>query len=194
MIPLRMLTERPLRLVVTLAGLGVAFFLSTAQIGLLVGWSNTNAALVMNAGVDVWVMAKRTPAYEFGSAFPRNRLYQVRSVEGVSWAAGLFTAWNVWQCPDGRRVNVEIVGLDDDCVGGPWSMRDGEVTAILRPDIVVVVETYLSALGVSQLGDEVELMGQRAAVGGISRGVRAFTASPWQWSSNPGPPEPPMVE
>jgi putative ABC transport system permease protein len=178
MIPLRMLTERPLRLGATVAGLGVAFFLSAAQIGLLVGWSNTNAALVMNAGVDVWVMAKRTPAYEFGTAIPRNRLYQVRSVEGVAWAEGLFTAWNVWQCPDGRRVNIEIVGLDDGCVGGPWSMRDGEVTAIRRPDVVVVDETYLSALGVSRLGEEVELMGQRATVGGISRGVRAFTASP----------------
>ena len=183
MISLRMLTERPLRLGATLAGLAVAFFLSAAQIGLLVGWSNTNAALVMNADVDVWVMARRTPAYEFGTAIPRNRLYQVRSVEGVAWAEGLFTAWNVWQCPDGRRVNVEVVGLDNGCVGGPWSMREGEVTAIHRPDIVLVDETYLSALGVSRIGDEAELMGQRAAVGGISQGVRAFTASPHVFTS-----------
>jgi putative ABC transport system permease protein len=183
MIPFKMLTQRPLRLGATLAGLAVAFFLSTAQLGLLVGWSHTNAALVMNSGVDVWVMARRTPAYEFGTAIPRNRLYQVRSVEGVAWAEGLFTAWNVWQCPDGRRVNVEIVGLDDGCVGGPWSMREGEVSAIHRPDLVVVDETYLSALGVSRVGEEVELMGQRAIVGGISRGVRAFTASPHVFTS-----------
>jgi putative ABC transport system permease protein len=183
MIPIRMLTERPLRLGATLAGLGVAFFLSTAQIGLLVGWCHTNAALIMNAGADVWVMSRRTPAYEFGTAIPRNRLYQVRSAEGVAWAEGLFTAWNVWQCPDGRRVNVEIVGLDDRCVGGPWSMREGEVAAVHRPDLVLIDETYLSALGVSKLGEEVELMGQRAAVGGISQGVRAFTASPHVFTS-----------
>jgi putative ABC transport system permease protein len=129
MIPLRMLTERPLRLGVTGAGIAVSFFLSMAQTGLLVGWSRTNAALIMNAGVDVWVMARRTPAYEFGTAIPRHRVYQVRGAEGVAWAEGLFTAWNVWQCPDGRRVNVEVVGLDDACAGGPWTMREGEVVA-----------------------------------------------------------------
>ncbi|MCI0463535.1 MAG: FtsX-like permease family protein [Gemmataceae bacterium] len=182
-IALKMLGHNKSRLFVTMAGIGVAFFLSAAQVGLLVGWCNTTSALIRHADADVWVMAQQTPAFDYGTAIPRTRIYQVRSVEGVAWAEGLFMAWNIWQRPDGRRVNVELVGLDDSLVGGPWAMQTGDLGVVYRPDTVIIDALYLEALGVPGVGAEVELIGSRAVVGGVSREVRTFTASPFVFTS-----------
>jgi putative ABC transport system permease protein len=77
-----MLLEKKLRMVFTILALGTLFFLSAAQMGLLVGWCNANSAIVRNAGVDLWVMAEQTPAFDYGTAIPRRRMFQVRGVEG----------------------------------------------------------------------------------------------------------------
>jgi putative ABC transport system permease protein len=182
-IAFKMLADTKARTLFTVLGLATLFFLSAAQLGLLVGWSNTNSALIRHAGVDLWVMAEQTPAFDYGTAIPRNRLDQVRGVEGVAWAEGLFMAWNVWQRPDGRRVNVELVGLDHGSVGGPWRMKAGRVEDVHLPDSVIVDELYLPLLGVRTVGDEVELFGERAVVRGVSQGVRTFTASPFVFTS-----------
>ena len=90
----RILTCKPARTVVTIIGLGVLFFLSIAQVGMLVGWCNTTSAIIRHAQADVWVMAERTPAFDDGTAIPRQRVYQSRTVEGVDWAQGLVMVWN----------------------------------------------------------------------------------------------------
>ncbi len=182
-VALRVLWHKPARAVFTALGLGALFFLSAAQVGLLIGWSATCSAVVRHADVDVWVMAEQTPAFDYGTAIPQQRLYEVRSVPGVAWAEGLFMAWNIWQRPDGRRVNVELIGLDTDCVGGPWSMQAGTVEVVHRPDGVIVDELFLRDLGVTGIGDEAELIGRRARVRGVSRGVRTLTSSPFIFTS-----------
>jgi putative ABC transport system permease protein len=179
----RMLAHKPTRLFMTWAGLGVLFFLAAVQLGLLVGWCNTVSAIVRHANADVWVMAEQTPAFDYGTAIPRQRVYQSRSIEGVAWAEGMLMAWNIWQRPDGRRVNVELVGLDNQCVGGPWAMVEGAVDRVLLPDGVIVDELFLEQLGVRRVGDEVEMFGRRAVVRGISTEVRTFTASPFIFTS-----------
>jgi putative ABC transport system permease protein len=182
-IALKLLAEKKTRMLFTVLGLATLFFLSAAQFGLLVGWCNTNSAIVRHAGVDVWVMAEQTPAFDYGTAIPRNRVYQVRSVEGVAWPEGMFMAWNVWQRQDGRRVNVELVGLDNSSVGGPWRMREGRVQDVHLPDSVLVDELYLPLLGIDHVGDEAEMIGRRAVVRGVSREVRTFTAAPFIFTS-----------
>jgi putative ABC transport system permease protein len=92
-------------------------------------------------------------------------------------------AWNIWQRPDGRRVNIELVGLDNGNAGGPWKMRSGDVDAVHRPDNVLVDELYADALGVRNAGEMVEILGTRAIVGGLTRDVRTFTASPFVFTS-----------
>lgn len=182
-VALRMLWHKPSRAVITTLGLGALFFLSAAQVGLLVGWCGTCSALIRHADVDVWGMAEQTPAFDYGTTIPRQRLYEIRSVPGVLWAEGLFMGWNIWQRPDGRCVNVELVGLDSSCVGGPWSMEAGTVAVVHEPEGVIIDELFLNELGVTGVGDEAELIGRRARVRGVSRGVRTFTASPFVFTS-----------
>jgi putative ABC transport system permease protein len=183
LIPFKMLLHKMPRTCLAVVGIGVAFFLSAAQLGLMVGWCNTNSAIIQHARADVWVMAQQTPAFDYGTAIPRNRIYQVRNVEGVEWAEGLFMAWNYWQRNDGRRINVELVGLDESCAAGPWKMKTGEIAAVHRPNTVLVDVLYLKAMGVDRIGQEFEMTGERAVIGGVSEEVRTFTAAPFVFAS-----------
>ena len=135
------------RFLLTVAGVGVAFFLSALTdrpFGRLV---QHKFSAIRHSGADVWVMSPQTPAFDYGSAIPRNRVYQVRSVPGVAWAEGMFVAWNTWRRRDGRRVAIELVGLDDSSLGGPWAMRVGRVDDVHRSETVAVDELYQDLLG-----------------------------------------------
>lgn len=179
----KMLLHKKARFAFTVLGLGTLFLLSAAQVGLLLGWCNTITAIAAHAGVDVWVMAENTLAWDYGTSIPRHRVYQARNVQGVIWADGMYVGWSMWQRPDGRRISVQVVGLGRDSVGGPWHLRDGTVADVHLPNSVIIDELFLEALGVEKVGDEVELYGEKATVRGISRGVRTFTASPFVFTS-----------
>jgi putative ABC transport system permease protein len=182
-IAVRCLAASRARLILATLALAVLFFLAASQVGLLVGWCNTNSALIRHAKADVWVMARQTPAFDYGGAIPRHRIYQVRSVTGVEWAEGLFMAWNTWKRPDGQSVNVELVGLDESNVAGPWDLVKGNIDSVHLPDSVIVDELFLPLLGVREIGDEFEMYARRARIGGISRSIRTFTASPFIFTS-----------
>jgi putative ABC transport system permease protein len=167
----------------TVAGISVSFFLTSALTGLFIGWCNTTSDLIRHADADIWLMAKQTPALDYGTAIPRQRIYQARSIPGVATAQGLFVGWNYWQTPDGRRVNVVVVGLDDDCAGGPWLMREGSPDVVHLPSSVIVDDLFRSRLRVNSVGEEIELQSRRAVVRGFSSGVRSFTASPYVFTS-----------
>ncbi len=179
----KMLFHNRLRFFMTVIGIAIAFFLAAAQIGLLVGWINTNSAIINHTGVDLWVMAKQTRTFDYGTAIPRHRVQQVRSVPGVSWAESMLIGWATWQHPQGKRINVEIVGLDDSFAGEPWEMTSGDINMVRQPDTVVTDELYREVLGVWSINDEAEIEGHRVIAGGFSRGVRTFTAAPFVFTS-----------
>ena len=80
---IRMLLGSRVRLAPTVAGIASTFFLSLCQAGLLVGWADTTAAIVRHSGAGLWVMSLQTPAFDYGTAIPRVRVSQVRSVPVV---------------------------------------------------------------------------------------------------------------
>ena len=185
LVAIKMLLHNKARTLSTVAGIAVAFFLSAVQVGLLVGWCNTTSAIVRHSGVDVWIMAKGTPAFDFAAAIPRERMYQVRSVPGVAWAECMYMGWTQWQRPDGRTTFVEIVGLDDGLVGGPWKMANQTVDVLQEPYAVIVDAMYAAQLGVDRLGQEVEICYRKAIVRGICgevcnvQALRPLCSFPW---------------
>ena len=178
-----MLIHNSSRLVFTVFGVATAFLLAAAQLGLLVGWTNTNTALITHANADIWLVAEQTPAWDFGTAIPRQLIYKARSVAQVRWTRGLFVAWNNWQRPDGRYVSVSLVGLDSDALGGPWQLLQGDMRVIHRPETIIADELYLPLLQLQRLGDSAQILGNRATLGAISQGIRTFTASPHIFTS-----------
>jgi putative ABC transport system permease protein len=128
-------------------------------------------------------MAEETRAFDYGTAIPRHRVQQVSSTPGVIWAEGMLMGWATWQHPDGKRINVEIVGLDISHAGGPWELIAGDINAIEQPETVIIDELSYDVLGLRELGEEAEIQGKRAILGGISSGVRTFTAAPFVFTS-----------
>lgn len=179
----QMLFHNRMRLVMTIIGIALAFFLAAAQIGLLVGWTNTNSAIITHSGVDLWVMAKQTRALEFGTAIPRHRIQQIQSVKDVVWSEGMLIGWVNWQHPQGIRITVEVIGLDHSNVGGPWALAEGTLDSIQLPDTAIVDELSANLLGVKKIGDEAEMEGKRVFIGGISKEVRTFTSAPFVFTS-----------
>jgi putative ABC transport system permease protein len=171
------------RLGFTTAAISLAFFLVVAQFGLLVGWIRMNSAIIDHAGVALWVMARQTPAFDYGTGIPWRTIFRARNIPGVARAEGMVQGWANWQCPDGRRVNVEVIGLDQQCLGGPWAMHEGTVSAVHWPDAVLVDALSCAKLGVNKTGAAFEIEGRRAVVEGICMDVRSFTASPFVFTS-----------
>lgn len=182
-VSIRMLSHNHLRFAMTVIGIAIAFFLAAAQIGLLVGWINTNSAIITHADVDIWVIAEETRAFDYGTAIPRHRVQQVSSIPGITWAEGMLIGWATWQHPDGKRINVEIVGLDSKHAGAPWSMVAGKIENIEQPDTVIIDELSYDVLGLHDLGDQAEIEGHKVILGGVSSGVRTFTAAPFVFTS-----------
>jgi putative ABC transport system permease protein len=182
-VAIKMLLHSKVRSISTLIGISVAFILSAAQIGLMVSWCNTVSAIVRHADVDLWVMADRTPAFDYGTPIPKTRLYQVRSVPGVAWAETLTMSWMFLHQPDGRMTIVELVGVDDGLAGAPWTMATNDASVILEPDAIIVDKLYAKQLGISHIGEVVEMSGHKAVVRGFSAGVRTITAAPFVFAS-----------
>jgi putative ABC transport system permease protein len=180
---MRMIVHRKMRALMASLGIAVAFFLAAAQIGLMVGWCDTCSAIILHADADLWLVAEQTPAFDYGTSIAKRRLYQTRSVPGVKWAEAMVQTWGFWQLPDGRRQNVEIIGLDSELLGAPWRMKVGSVECVHDPDRIIIDSLFCESLGVHRIGEEVELTGRRAILGGISAGVRTLTASPFVFSS-----------
>jgi len=177
-IALKMLLYNRLRLLVAVVGVVFAFFLTAAQSGILIGWCNTVSAIIRNANVDLWIMAPQTQAFEYGSVVSRGNVFLARSVTGVEWADGVLLVWNYWHRSDGKRITTEILALNDDCIGGPWKMKEGTVQAVLAPRGIIVDEYFLDTMGIANIGDEGEVWDKKAVVTGICTGIRTFTTSP----------------
>lgn len=180
----RNLLHDKVRLTVTLTGIVFAVVLIVVELGLFVGFTVTTSNLIDNSGVDLWVTSKHVPYVELGVPFSERKVYQVKAVPGVEKAEKYITRWTQWKRADGRQESVQIVGLNPDAgLGGPWNLVQGSVQDLKQPDAVIVDELYKEKLGVTRVGEIFEINGRRARIVGFTRGIRAFTTSPYVFST-----------
>ncbi|HWW88798.1 MAG TPA: FtsX-like permease family protein, partial [Vicinamibacterales bacterium] len=146
------------------------------------------SSLIDRSGADLWITAARVPYIEQGVAFSERKLYPVLSTPGVAQATKYITRFSQWQRPDGRQESVQIVGFDpvegsSVPLGGPWNVVEGNPADLKTADNVFIDELYKEKLGVTHLGQVVEIRGHRARVVGWTRGIRSFTTSPYVFTS-----------
>jgi putative ABC transport system permease protein len=177
------LQDRP-RLAVTLTGITFALVLVAVQLGLFLGFTRTTSNIIDHSGADLWICARSVPYFDVASVLQERRVYQVLAVPGVSSAEKLIVRFSTWKRPDGGEETVEIVGFNPQTgAGGPWDIRQGAVTDLLTPDTVMIDESYRDKLGVSGLGQMVEIHERRARVAGFTHGIRSFTTAPFVFTS-----------
>ncbi len=176
----RNLFHDKVRLVVTLTGIVFAVVLIVVELGLFVGFTVTTSNLIDHSGADLWITSKNVPYIEQGVAFSERKLNQVRAVPGVQDAEKYITHFSQWKRGDGSQESVQIVGFNvDSPLGGPWNLVEGRAEDLKTPDAIIVDELYKQKLGVTRVGEIFEIGGHRARVVGFTRGIRAFTTSPY---------------
>jgi putative ABC transport system permease protein len=180
----RNLFHDKVRLTVTLTGILFAVVLIVVELGLFVGFTVTTSSLVDHSGADLWVTSKHVPYVELGAPFSERKLYQVKAVPGVKEADKFINRWTEWKRPDGRRESVQIVGFNPESgLGAPWNLVEGSVEDLQIPDSIVVDDVYKQKLGVTRVGEVFEINGHRARVVGFTHGIRAFTTSPYVFTT-----------
>jgi putative ABC transport system permease protein len=184
MLAWRNLIHDKVRLAVTVTGIVFAVVLIVVEFGLFLGFTSTTSNLIDRSGADLWITAKRVPYIELGVPFSERKLSTVLTVPGVVDAEKYVARFSTWQRPDGRQVNVQVVGFDlDRGLGTPWNLTVGTLQDLKTPDAVFVDELYRDKLGVTHLGQVVEIRGHRVRVVGFTRGIRAFTTAPHVFTS-----------
>lgn len=175
----RNLLHDRVRLVVTLTGIVFAVVLSSVQLGLFMGFRRATSDVIRHSGADLWVKSSGVTHLENAVAFSERKLYDALATPGVAAAQRHVVQFTQWKKPDGGQEGVLLIGVDlAGTMGRPWNMVAGSLDALAEPDAVIVDELYLSKLGITGIGDVVEIRGHRARVVGLTRGIRTFTTSP----------------
>lgn len=172
------------RLVVTLTGVVFAVVLITVQLGLFMGFTRTTSNISDNSKADLWVAQEGFRNLDQAAPFPERKLYQVMAVAGVEKAEKYVVQFSRWKRADGGEEGVTIVGFNpDNPLGGPWNLVAGSVTDLKGADTVIIDEIYRDKLGVTRLGQTVEINDHRARVVGLTRDIRSFTTNPRVFTS-----------
>ena len=184
MLAWRNLIHDKVRLGVTLTGIVFAVVLIVVEIGLFIGFTTTTSGLIDRSGADLWITAKRVPYIEQGVPFSERKLSVVLATPGVAEAQKYVARFSQWKRPDGRQENVQVVGFNlASRLGAPWNVVSGTAVDLKAPEAIFVDELYRDKLGVTHLGQVVEIRGRRARVVGFTHGIRAFTTAPYVFTS-----------
>jgi len=180
----RNLFHDKVRLTVTLTGIVFSLVLIVVEMGLFVGFTVTTSSIIDKSNADLWIVSRHTPYIEQGAPFSERKLYQVLATPGVASAEKYIVRFATWKAPDGSDRGVQAVGFNPySKIGGPWNVVAGEVDDLQKPDAVMVDEIYKQKLGVTRIGEVFEINGRRARVVGFTHGIRAFTTTPYVFTS-----------
>lgn len=176
----RNLFHDKIRLTVTLTGVVFAVVLIVVELGLYFGFRAKTSLLIDNSKADLWITSPKVPFFEASVAFNESKLYQEKATLGVANAARYVIRTAQWSCPDGVQREIQIVGFDPDGgMGIPWNVVEGNIRDVKMAGGVIVDEFYKKQLGVSHIGDMVEINGLRARVIAFTRGIRTFSQAPY---------------
>ncbi|MCM0021994.1 MAG: ABC transporter permease, partial [Tagaea sp.] len=175
----RNLAHDKIRFLVTLVGIVFSVTLMAVQSGLLLGFVVTIAKIVDRTEADIWVVGRGVRSVDLPTTMPERRRFQVMAVAGVAEAQPYIHNFSMLKRPDGGAESVVVVGFDlESGIGKPWDVVEGQIEDLALPDAVIVDRFYKSKLGVTHLGQVLEINDKRVRVVGFTDGIRTFTQSP----------------
>ena len=173
-----------IRFAVTLTGIVFALVLIVIQFGLFLGFMTTTSNNIDHSNADLWIVFHGVSYFDTGRMFSERKFYEVLATPGVEQAEKYIQNFANWKKPDGGMENIQVIGFHPGSgLGEPWNLVAGNVLDVKQEDAVIVDELYREKLGVSKIGDRVEIGNHRARVVGFTRGIRSFTTSPFVYTS-----------
>lgn len=171
------------RFLVTLVGILFAVVLVAVQLGLYLGARQMIVGMIEHATGDIWITSFGASSFEQAPLLTARERFSALSVPGVEDVTPLVVSFAEWRKPDSSTTNIVVVGSDPGENGlQPWNILPGSASTT-SPDSVTVDRTYAEALGVSGVGANGEIEGQRVRVDAMTDGIRSFTTSPYIFTS-----------
>ena len=175
----RNITRDYVRLAIAVIGVGFAVLLMTVQSGLLIGFATTSSSLIDKSQADLWIVPRGAKDVDQAGQMLERQKYLALGIQGVDSVDSLVVRFADWKRPDGGTESVIVVGIDPvQPVLRPWNFIAGSTENLSVADGIIVDELYSQKLGVSRVGETVEIMNRRARVVGITSRIRTFTQSP----------------
>ena len=180
----RNITRDYVRLAIAVIGVSFAVLLMMVQSGLLIGFATTSSSLVDRANADFWIVPRGAKDVDQAGQMLERQKYLALGVKGVESVDSLVIRFADWKRPAGGTESVIVVGIDPvHPVLQPWNFIRGSTNDLSSANGIVIDELYSQRLGVSRLGEKVEIMNRRARVVGITSRIRTFTQSPYVFTS-----------
>ncbi len=172
------------KLLTALVGVVFSIVLVNIQGGLFLGLIGKASLLIDNGKADIWVGHKKTHNVDFARDIPRRWTDRVRGVAGVKTAEPYLLGHSNMTLPDGGFEPVLLVGCErPGLLGNAWSMNEGDSSAILQTDGIIVDVYEDDKLKNPAIGDLREIGGVRARVVGRSEGILGFLVSPYVFTT-----------
>jgi putative ABC transport system permease protein len=170
--------------VTSVIGVSFSVFLTAVQLGLLIGFALTASGLVDHSDADLWIVPHGTRDVDQVGDLPYRMRYEAEGVKGVGSVAPLALGFAFWKTPAGATESVIVVGSDPEHPAiQPWNIVSGRAEDIRLPDGIIIDELYADKLGITRIGQTVEINGHRARVVAVTSGLRTFTQSPYVFAS-----------
>ncbi len=180
------LFHEKVRLAVTLTGIVFSVILTAVQLGIFQGFIAASTDIVGKSNADFWIVSQNVTHVEQGVEFSESNLYKILEIDGVKRAEKQIVSLGAqMKKSDGSDEGITLVGSDlDGGMGGAWNIVDGNLENLKKPDAIFVDKLYAeNKLGITKIGQVVELNKRRARVVGFTKGIRIFTSQPAVFTS-----------
>jgi putative ABC transport system permease protein len=173
-----------LRFIATIIGIVFSIVLVTVQMGLFLSFDRMVTAMIDHAPADLWIAPRGAKCFEDSSLVDERERFRALSIAGITEALPVVIGFAQWRLPGGGTTPVFIVGSDTKAGGlRPWNLVQGSIADLAVPGAVAIDQSYFDRLGTEGLGASAEIRDQKVKVTAVSRGIRAFTTTPYVFTS-----------
>lgn len=156
------------RFLISVGGIALAVVLMSFLMSLYQGWRLSVGRFVERVDADIWVAREGTTDFlNAASILPADMEQQLEGTPGVAGVDAVIVRPMEFSI-EGKRQSTHLVGYEvNGGAGGPPGVKEGKSPP--GPGEVVVDEAFKQKAGVD-IGDEIEVTGQRLEVVGVSTG------------------------
>ena len=166
----RMLFTDRRRALLGVAGVAIALVMALTLDGIFAGTTRQVSRYIDTSPADVFVSQEGVRTIHMAiSVVPLAVTDQIRQLPGVSWVEAILFSSDALRVPAGRRPSY-VIGYPPGGRGGPQTLVEGREPAAGE---IVVDDSAAKALDIA-LGDEVEMMGRRWRVSGLTTGMTSI--------------------
>jgi putative ABC transport system permease protein len=178
------LKRDPARLAVAVLGVVFSVVLVTVEVGMLTGMLRNASLLIDTSKADLWVSSPNVKTFDFAPPFNLRKKDRIGAVTGVERVEEYSVSYSACKLANGAEINIEVIGFDERGALAPQlNLVEGRLDDIHNQDAIILDEADKAKLGNVKLNDTLEILNHRARIVGFTRGMRAFTTTPYVFTS-----------